>query len=260
MMKLLPLVAAAVAEKRFLTAKASDVSIDATNNQMIFDADLDAAVWTDNVKVLYQASTNAISPDAGALTDGQSDITLQHITTVGSADATAAEKKRRRAGKEDTTAMAFTASDTAPDCANKFVKAENKAVQAVSATFGNAADISVKFADTGAAANNLTAGYLYFYCNHATKCGSTLASGTVYKVACTDDSDNHDCTLKVADGTGSNLQGAAGDSTFDATKMYWIEQAEKTAPAAVQLCSTAKASGSRSAAFVAGIITWALLA
>lgn len=269
MMKLLPLVAQAIAERRFLAAKKSDSryygeAADATD--LIFDKDVTTTdVATDHVQ-FYAEGTTKIG-----------DKTSQNCTLAASASTKAkdggeaptdAEKLRRRQPKsaDGSTAWSLTRSDTdVPSCDNTFYNSKSTDVKKAGQNpkenpAGDAsADFSVKIDHDKIAEADMAAGqYLLYFCkDNATDCSKSLTSGTVYKVKSQDTAGTTFSVLTLDDGKDVNIKGSTQVGT--AAKMWFMAAADAKGPTSITLCATGKGSSARSAAFVAGLMAYAML-
>jgi len=268
MMKLLPLVAQAIAERRFLAAKKSDSRFygeTAGATDLIFDQDVKTADVDVTHVQFYAEGTTKIG-----------DKTSQNMLLAASASAKAkdggeaptdAEKLRRRQPKDtDGTAWSLTRSDTdVPSCDNTFYNSKSTDVKKAGQNpkenpAGDAsADFSVKIDHDKIAESDMAAGshLLYFCKDNATDCSKSLTSGTVYKVKSQDTAGTTFSVLTLDDGKDVNIKGSTQVGT--AGKMWFMAAADAKGPTSITLCATGKGSSARSAAFVAGLMAYAML-
>lgn len=268
MMKLLPLVAQAIAERRFLAAKASDARYYGETKEktdLIFDKDVkDADVDPSHVQFYAEGATKIF------------DKTSQNCLLAASASTkakdggeapTAAEQLRRRQPKtaDGTAVWELEQSDNVPSCDNTFYNSKDaselKAGQnpKENPSGGAEEDFTVSINHTSIAQGDMVDNnYLLYFCkDNATDCSKSLTSGTVYKIKKQDISGTTFSKLTFDDGKGVAIKGS--DQVGVANKMWFMYAADATGPSSITLCATGKGSSARSAAFVAGLMAYAML-
>jgi hypothetical protein len=274
MMKLLPLVAQAIAERRFLAAKKTDARF--YGGDLIFDKEVSGTDHPVGNVMFYAEGTTKIS----AVTTANCRLAVGQSSAVSGSDATAPSadqlKKRRQPKQVGGTAWTLTAADTdVPSCDNTFYQSgdasdEKKAGQNPSddPTGAASASLSVKFAYTAIAAADLAADkHLLYFCRHASNCAKGLTSGSVYKIKTSTAEEVGGSTgtmthsaVTLDNAAGTTIKGS--DTTSDLgvkTALWFMAAADKDGPKSVTLCATGKGSSTRSAAFVAGLMAYAML-
>lgn len=265
MMKFLPFVAAAAAERRFLTKGAA--KIDATNQNLMFDtavnkADASAiatgAFAIDKGAIFIGAKLAANRP--GGLLDGTA--YKLGLPTAFAATNTANWKANSR---KVTVAAGTTASMTdaeMPDCNNMFIESSNAAAGAATkegahiqpASFSGAASaaLTVTFASaTNAGLANDD--YVYLACKAGGKQHKSLTCGTTYQLKNSATAESFVLQKSAANDVKGQADHTTGVTVGD---MYFVETGATSKTLSV---CTAKASASRMAAFVSGLIAYALL-
>lgn len=262
MMKLLPFVAVAVAEKRFLTKGAA--LIDGTNKNVMFDKAVNNAAGD-------AAATDAISMTKGVIYMGGKD-SASSITglTTGNAYMLKAPAAPKTTGNWKThsrlvaatggAAVAGVADTTLPTCDNLFIESSNagaavKEGTAIQASAGlGAATAQVSFTINTVNAALTEGDFLYLACKVGGKPHTSLKCGTTYKAGTV--ANTNDWPIKTS--AGGEVKGSAEHATgIVYTDMFFVEVATAS-PKTLNLC-TAKASATRMAAFVSGMIAYALL-
>jgi hypothetical protein len=274
MMKLLPFVAAAAAEKRFLTAGTGKARVDTTNGNLLFDTAVNDAAGT-------AAATNAISMTLGQLyiggKDAASSVTglttgqVYRLDKPVSPSATGNWKTHSRflSDAADTAAKVSGVNDnTLPDCTNMFVQTkevakdakQGTAIQASKTSGAKAAALSLHINSTASAL--AAADKVYMACSNKAankvpkilKCGSTYTLGTVDTAGAGASFPVHLKTAGDVKGSDTAADHAADGATWTEAWFVRVDGTAKT----INVCS-AKASSSRAAAFVSGMIAYALL-
>lgn len=270
MMKLLPLVAQAIAERRFLAAKKSDSRYygeaeDATD--LIFDKDVKTADVDVTHVQFYAEGTTKI----GDKTSQNCLLAASASTKAkdGGAAPTDAERLRRRQPKtaDGASAWSLARSDTdVPTCDNTFYNSKStsalKAGQNPKANPTGDADndfkVIIEHANI-AQADMVVGNHLLYFCKeNATDCSKSLTSGTVYKIKSQDATTTAtESVLTFDDGKDVNIKGSTQVGAF--AKMWFMVAADAKGPSSITLCATGKGSSARSAAFVAGLMAYAML-
>lgn len=272
-MKLLPFVAAAAAEKRFLST-AGKARID-TKKNLLFDTVI-------NKDDGSAAATDAFSIAKGALyiggKDGTNSVTAMNTGNIytlavpaDNANLDAKWKKQARNVKDKAGTEVAITQATLPDCTNKFIEAKddaaagNKEGAGLNATATEGAKdadllLNINETDSGLANDDK----VYVACSNKAdnKKPKMLTCGAVYTLSAKAGSGagaKFKLTAKGGSATMKVPTHAAEDHTTNNTwaQMFFLKVASDS-PKVLNVC-TAKASASRMAAFVSGLIAYALL-
>lgn len=265
-MKILPVFAAAVAERRFLSDLGKS-KIDATNQNLMFDVAVNDAAGT-------AAATGAISLTKGAMYFGAKDAANQvtglvdgtsYLLKAPNGTVTGNWKTHSRNVKSKADGAANMTAAKLPNCDNKFVESsaaaaaakETTAIQAKAWVGTASAPLEISFTNAqGVTDSGLAAGEkVYLACKPGGKPHTNLKCGTVYTLAAgtTAASD-----FKIHKSTAGDVKGLADNTTgITLTDMWFVEVGSATPK--VQAVCTNKAGSARMAAFVSGLIAYALL-
>lgn len=274
-MKLLPFVAAAAAEKRFLST-AGKARVD-TKKNLLFDTVI-------NKDDGSAEATGAFAMGKGAVYIGGKDATssvtgmktgdvYQLAKPADNANLDATWKKQARNVKtKDGSAEVSITQATLPDCTNKFIEhKENSGAGLKEGTATNAtktegakdADLQLNINDTTAGLAN--ADIVYLACSNKAdnKKPKFLACGGVYTLSDLANGGGATATFKLtAKGATAKVKVTSAVPEDHTTNNTWAEmffvKVASTTPKILNVC-TAKASASRMAAFVSGLIAYALL-
>merc|ERR1719313_714973 len=265
MMKLLPFVAAAAAEKRFLST-AGKARID-TNKNVLFDTAVNNAAGDAKAANAFDPAKGAVyigGKDTANSITGLTEGTVYQLALPASVTDAKWKTNSRNIKLADGNASSVTQA-TLPSCSNKFIETAAASASAKSGADTNATQSEGgKDADLQVSINATTAGLadndkVYLACAgaSATKKPKILECDTVYTL-----SDLAANKFKLTkNGASAKVKGSATsthhttDNSWD--KMFFVEVASAT-PNVLNIC-TAKASASRMAAFVSGLIAYALL-
>lgn len=264
MMKLLPLVTVVVAEKRFLSAAGTGKSRIDANKNLKFDTvvnnDAGDAAATDAFSITSEAFFLG-AKDAANRPKGLVDGTSYRLAAPASVTDAAWKKQSRLVQAKAGSGGGVITDDTQlPNCDNTFV--EGAADSSAGTTKGGihpasysgdaSTNISLTVAsmsDAGFAKDD----FVYYACKAGKTAHANLTCGTVYKL---DTLASESAPLLKSDGTAGPKGGASHAATV-VGDTWWLEVQSAT-PKTLSVC-TAKASTSRMAAFVSGLIAYALL-
>lgn len=274
-MKLLPFVAAAAAEKRFLTAGTGKARVDKTNGNLLFDAPVNDAAGT-------AAADKAISMTLGQLYIGGKDTassvtglvtgTVYRLSKPVFADTATGNWKTHSRLMSVANATAAKVSDvndnTLPDCTNKFVQTKEAAqtaktgtgIQATKTSGGKDAALALHIHAVNS--DLKAADKVYMACSNKAankvpkilKCGSTYTLGAMAGSGDTASFPVHLAAALDVKGSDTPADHEADGATWTEAWFVRVDGTAKT----INVCS-AKASSSRAAAFVSGMIAYALL-
>lgn len=273
-MKLLPFVAAAAAEKRFLSTAGKARVSDKKN--LLFDTVINAADGN-------TAATDAFNMGKGAVYIGGKDATnsvtgmktgdvYQLAKPADNANLDAKWKKQARNVKtKDGSAEVAITQATLPDCTNHFIEhkdnsgalKEGTATNATKTAGAKDADLTLNIQDDTAGLANADKVYLACSNKADNKKPKFLTCGSVYTLSDLAGTGTAAATFKLtAKGATAKVKvtsATAEDHTTNNTwtEMFFVKVASDT-PKILNVC-TAKASASRMAAFVSGLIAYALL-
>lgn len=261
-MKLLPFVTVAVAEKRFLTAGTGKSRIDANKNlkfDTVVNNDAGTAAAANAFSITSQAFFLGAKDDKNR-PKGLVDGTSYRLAAPAGSPTDAAWKKQSRLvqAKAGSGAGVITDDTQLPNCDNTFIEGgadSNTAKDGqhpTSYTGDAATNISLNVANMGTAGFQKD-DFVYYACKAGKKAHAGLTCGTVYKL---DTLATNAAPLLKSDGT-AGPKGAASHAATVVGDTWWLEVQSK-APKTLSVC-TAKASTSRMAAFVSGLIAYALL-
>lgn len=270
-MKLLPFVAAAAAEKRFLTT-AGKARID-TNKNLLFDTAVNNTAGDAKLADAFDIAKGAVyigGKDATNSVTGLVEGAVYRLALPASVTDAKWKTNSRLLGKAaDGAAVDAITQATLPDCSNKFIetKAASESAKSGADTKGTQtsgakdADLKLKIDNTKSGLTNAAKAYLACSNKTAFKKPKILKCDTVYTVSDLSGADGTAEFKLTEKGASAKVKGSATDThhTTDNswTDMYFVEVASDT-PKVLNVC-TSKASASRMAAFVSGLIAYALL-